>query len=65
MFANGAPAQVETLGTVALDNLVVASEVATPPTGKVIDEMSVYQIENGKIVRDWFVFDQARDPPRQ
>ena len=60
MFANGAPAQVQTLGTVALNDLIVVSEVATLPTGKVIDEMSVYRIENGRIVRDWFVFDQAR-----
>jgi hypothetical protein len=60
MFANGAPAQVETLGTVALNNLIVAREVATLPTGKVLDEISVYRIENGLIVSDWFVFDQPR-----
>jgi hypothetical protein len=60
MFANGAPAQVETLGTVALNHMVVAREVATLPTGKVIDEISVYRIENGLIVRDWLIFDQAR-----
>lgn len=50
MFAKGAPAQVETLGTVALNDTIVAREVATLPTG----------IENGLIVRDWFIFDQAR-----
>lgn len=60
MFANGAPAQVETLGTIALNDMVVAREVATLPTGKVVDEISVYRIENGLIVRDWFIFDQAR-----
>ena len=60
MFANGAPAQVQTLGTVALSDMIVVREVATLPTGKVIDEMSVYRIENGLIVRDWFIFDQAR-----
>jgi hypothetical protein len=60
MFANGAPAQVQTLGTVALNDMIVVSEVATLPSGKVIDEMSVYRIENGLIVRDWFVFDRAR-----
>ena len=60
MFANGAPAQVQTLGTVALNDTIVVSEVATLPTGKVIDEISVYRIENGLIVRDWFIFDQAR-----
>ncbi len=60
MFAKGAPAQVETLGTVALGNMVVAREVATLPTGKVLDEISVYRIDNGLIERDWFVFDQAR-----
>ena len=60
MFANGAPAQVQTLGTVALNDMIVVREVATLPTGKVIDEMSVYRIENGLIVRDWFIFDQAR-----
>jgi hypothetical protein len=60
MFAKGPPAQVETLGTVALNDMVVAREVATLPTGKVIDEISVYRIENGLIVRDWLIFDQAR-----
>ena len=60
MFANGAPAQVQTLGTVALNDMIVVREVATLPTGKVIDEISVYRIENGLIVRDWFIFDQAR-----
>lgn len=60
MFANGAPAQVETLGTIALNDMIVAREVATLPTGKVVDEISVYRIENGLIVRDWFIFDQAR-----
>lgn len=60
MFANGAPAQVETLGTVALNDMVAAREVATLPTGKVVDEISVYRIENGLIVRDWFIYDQAR-----
>ena len=60
MFANGAPAQVATLGTVALNDMVVAREVATLPTGKVIDEISVYRIENGLIVRDWFIYDQVR-----
>jgi hypothetical protein len=60
MFANGAPAQVEKLGTVALNDMIVISEVATLPTGKVIDEMSVYRVENGLIVRDWFIFNQAR-----
>jgi hypothetical protein len=60
MFAKGAPAQVQTLGTVALNDTIVVSEIATLPSGKVIDEMSVYRIENGLIVRDWFVFDQAR-----
>jgi hypothetical protein len=66
MFANGAPAQVETLGTVALGNMIVAREVATLPDGKVLDEISVYRIENGLIVHDWFIFDQAREPdPRK
>ena len=60
MFANGAPAQVETLGTIALNDMVVAREVATLPTRKVIDEISVYRIENGLITRDWFILDQAR-----
>lgn len=60
MFANGAPAQVETLGTVALNDMFVAREVATLPSGKVLDEISVYRIENGLIVRDWFIYDQAR-----
>ncbi len=60
MFANGAPAQVETLGTVALNDMIVAREVAALPNGKVLDELSVYRIENGLIVHDWFIFDQAR-----
>jgi hypothetical protein len=60
MFANGAPAQVETLGTLTLNDMVVAREVATLPTGKIIDEISVYRIENGLITRDWFILDQAR-----
>lgn len=60
MFAKGAPAQVETLGTVALNDMIVAREVATLPDGKVLDEISVYRIENGLIVHDWFIFYQAR-----
>lgn len=60
MFANGPPAQVETLGTIALNDTIVVREVATLPTGKVVDEMSVYRIANGKIERDWFIFDQVR-----
>ena len=45
MFANGAPAQVETLATVALNDTIVVREVATLQTGKVINEISVYRIE--------------------
>lgn len=60
MFAKGAPAQVETLGTIALNDMVVAREVARLPTGQVIDEISVYRIANGLITRDWFILDQAR-----
>ena len=60
MFAKGAPAQVQTLGTVALGDMIVARETATLPTGKVLDELSVYRIENGLIVHDWFIFYQAR-----
>jgi hypothetical protein len=60
MFANGAPAQVETLGTVALGDMILVSEIARLPEGKVVDEMSVYRIENGSIVRDWFIYYQAR-----
>jgi hypothetical protein len=59
-FAKGAPAQIATLGTVALNDMVVAREVATLPGGKVIDEISVYRIENGLILHDWFIYDQAR-----
>jgi hypothetical protein len=60
MFAKGAPAQVQTLGTVALNDMIVVRETATLPSGKVIDEMSVYRIANGKIERDWFIFDKER-----
>jgi hypothetical protein len=60
MFATGGAAQVETLNTVALGNLVVAREVATLPSGKVVDEMSVYRVENGLILHDWLVYEQAR-----
>jgi hypothetical protein len=60
MFANGAQAQVQTLGTVALGNMIVAREAATLPTGKVVDELGVYRIENGLIVRDWLIFNQVR-----
>jgi hypothetical protein len=60
MFAKGAPAQVQTLGTVALGNMIAAREVAKLPDGKVLDEISVYHIENGLILRDWFIFNEAR-----
>jgi hypothetical protein len=60
MFATGAAARVETLNTLALGNLVVAREIATLPSGKVVDEMSVYRVENGLIVHDWLVYEQAR-----
>jgi hypothetical protein len=60
MFAKGAPAQVQTLGTVALGNMIAAREVATLPDGKVLDEISVYHIEGGLIMRDWFIFNEAR-----
>jgi hypothetical protein len=57
MFAKGAPAQVQTLGTVTLDDMIIVRETATLPSGKVVDEMSVYRIANGKIERDWFIFE--------
>lgn len=60
LFAKGAPAQVETVATVALGPLIVARDVATLPTGKVVDELSVYRVEEGLIQRDWFIFEQAR-----
>jgi hypothetical protein len=60
MFAKGAPAQVQTLGTVTLNDMIVVSETATLPSGKVADEMLVYRIVNGKIERDWFIFYQER-----
>jgi hypothetical protein len=60
MFAKGAPAQVQTLGTVTLGNMIAAREVAKLPDGKVLDEISVYHIENGLILRDWFIFNEAR-----
>jgi hypothetical protein len=60
MFAKGAPAQVQTLGTVTLNDMIVVSEAATLPSGKVAAEMSVYRIVNGKIERDWFIFYQER-----
>jgi hypothetical protein len=60
MFAKGAPAQVETIATVALDKMIIARDVARLPDGKVVDELSVYRIEHGLIERDWFVFEQAR-----
>jgi hypothetical protein len=40
--------------------MIVVRETATLPSGKVIDEMSVYRIANGKIERDWFIFDKER-----
>jgi hypothetical protein len=59
-FANGAPAQVTGLRTVSLGGMIVARGIATLPTGEVVDELSIYRIENGSILRDWFVHDQAR-----
>lgn len=60
MFANGAPAQVETTATVALGNMIAARDIAHLPNGKVIDQLSIYRIERGLIERDWFVFERAR-----
>ena len=60
MFAQGAPAQVQTLATIALGNLIVARDVATLPTGKVVDELSVYRIEDKLIQHDWFIFEAGR-----
>jgi hypothetical protein len=60
MFAKGAPAQVETIATVALGNMIAARDIATLPNGKVIDQLSVYRIERGLIERDWFVVERAR-----
>jgi hypothetical protein len=60
MFANGAPVQVRTLGTVALGGMIIVRKIATLPDGKVVDELSVYRIENGSIMRDWFIFNQTR-----
>jgi hypothetical protein len=60
MFANGAPAQVQILGTIGLGNMIAAREVATLPTGKVIDEISIYRVEDGLIQHDWFVYYQER-----
>ncbi len=60
MFANGAPAQVETTATVALGNMIAARDIAHLPNGKVIDQLSIYRVERGLIERDWFVFERAR-----
>lgn len=60
MFAHGAQPNVETLGTVALGGMIFAREVATLPNGKVVDEISLYRIENGLILHDWLIFEQAR-----
>ena len=60
MFAAGAPAQVETIATIALGNMIVARDVVHLPAGKVTDGMSVYRIERGLIERDWYVFERAR-----
>ncbi len=60
MFAKGAPAQVQTVGTVALGNMIAAREIATLADGKVLDEISVYRVEKGLILQDWFIFYQAR-----
>jgi hypothetical protein len=60
MFAGGAPAQVETISTIALGNMIVARDVVHLPDGKVTDGMSAYRIERGLIERDWYVFERAR-----
>lgn len=60
MFAKGAPAQVDTIATVALGDMVVARDVAYLPDGKVTDGMSVYRISRGLIERDWYVFERRR-----
>jgi hypothetical protein len=40
--------------------MIFAREVATLPNGKVVDEISLYRIENGLILHDWLIFEQAR-----
>jgi hypothetical protein len=55
MFANGAPAQVEVLEMFAVGELVVSRDRATLPTGKVLEEITIYRVRGGLIQHDWFV----------
>lgn len=60
MAATGNLAQVEVMGMVALGDLVVSRDVATLPGGAVVDGISAYRIHDGKIVHDWYVYEQPR-----
>jgi hypothetical protein len=55
MFAKGSPAQVEIVSIFAVGDLVMSRDRATLPTGKVLDEITIYRVRNGLITHDWFV----------
>jgi hypothetical protein len=61
MFANGAPVQVVSASSLSVGDLYVNYDVAAFPDGRVIDEISVYRIVDGRITHDWFVIVNTRE----
>lgn len=61
MFAER-PARIEVLDGFALGEWVVSRDRATQRDGSVSEGLSLYRVQGGRIVDDWFLAQQARPP---
>lgn len=61
MFANGSPAQVDVPARFTVGDLVVSLDVAKLTDGRVLDEVSIYRIRDGRITYDWLVSVHERE----
>lgn len=55
MFANGAPGQATADPVFSVGDLVVSRDTIAHPDGKILDEISIYRISDGKITHDWLI----------
>jgi hypothetical protein len=59
MFAER-PARIEALDGFALGEWVVSHDRATQQDGSVTEGLSLYRVQGGRIVDDWYLARQAR-----
>jgi hypothetical protein len=59
MFAER-PARIEALDGFAVGEWVVSHDRATQQDGSVTEGLSIYRVQDGRILDDWYVAQQAR-----